>query len=229
MNRVFLAALALACVCSPALADTGQPFDLSRAAGHGLLALMLGAMLIGLVICAVRRLPWLALAAVAFVAIGLVAHPALAQETTASPGVTIPYGQWIVDFGPQLAGWAATALATAATWAIAKWAPWAASIATQERIQTAAEALAQYAIKAVPNSVKDGKVTVDAGPAVIAAAVQRGVNVLPGRVVDAMIKGGGMSSIVFRVLDLEDSASEHNVLQPAIQKLQADPKAAKAA
>jgi hypothetical protein len=232
MTRVLLAALALACVCSPAMAAAGPAFDPSRAFGHILLALVLGSVMLGGALALARYISGGAglVVLVALVIVGGGLHPALADtaEATAS-GVTIPYGQWIVDFGPQLAGWAATALAGVASWAIAKWAPWASSIATQQRIQIAAEALAQYAIKAVPNSVKDGKVTVEAGPAVIAAAVQRGVNVLPGRVVDAMIKGGGISSIVFRVLDMEEHADESTVLQPAIKALQADPKLAKAA
>ena len=104
MNRVFLAALAFACVCSPAMAAPGQPFDLSRAAGHGLLTLLLGAMMIGALICTERRLPWLALAAVVFVAVGLGVHPALAQTTAtiAQPAtdtavVTIPYGSWLTS------------------------------------------------------------------------------------------------------------------------------------
>ncbi|WP_342163093.1 hypothetical protein [Methylobacterium sp. SD21] len=229
MHARMFAALALACVCSPALAAAGTEWP---TLGYQMVTVvfmglgLIGAVLLVAKIFARRDISMLVTLAV----VGLGVHPALAQDAAAaSPGVTIPYGQWIVDFGPQLAGWAATALAGVASWAIAKWAPWASSIATQQRIQIAAEALAQYAIKAVPNSLKDGKVTVEAGPAVIAAAVQRGVNVLPGRVVDAMIKGGGISSIVFRVLDLEEHADESTVLQPAIKALQADPKLAKAA
>ena len=157
--------------------------------------------------------------------------PAYAQELVAKPGVTLPYGSWITAYGPELFMALATWLAGLLSVVIAKVAPWAASILTQKRIQTAAIALAEYGAKAVADATKDGKVTVNAGPAVIAAAVQRGVNVLPSRVVKAMQKGGGMASIIFRVLDLEDAANEHNVLQPAIAKLKtsSDSKLAKAA
>ena len=107
MNRIALAALALACVCSPALAATGQPFDLSRAAGHGVTVLLLGLALIGALICAARRAPGLTLAAVALAvaAIGLGAHPALAQTaaTVAQPAtdtavVTVPLGTWLASY-----------------------------------------------------------------------------------------------------------------------------------
>ncbi|GJE13995.1 hypothetical protein [Methylobacterium longum] len=232
MTRVIPAALALACVGSPAMA--AAPTDLHYAFTSGIFVLTLGCAALALLLSVVWRLPALGIVAalcLAIVAVGFGLTPALAQDAAAKPGVVIPWGQWIVDYGPQFALLFATWIAGIVTWALGKWAPWSTSVLTQQRIEQAAQALAQYGVKAVAGSVKDGKVTVNAGPAVIQAAVQRGVNVLPKKVIDAMIKGGGMSSIIFRVLDLEESADEHKVLQPAITTLKAssDPKLAKAA
>lgn len=232
MNRTIPAALALACVCSPAMAAPAA--DLSNAFSTGLFVLVAGSAAVALLLCFVCRLPFLGLLAAAslvLVAVALSFSPALAQDAAAKPGIEIPWGQWLVDYGPQIAILFATWIAGIVSWALAKWAPWASSVLTQQRVEQAAQALAQYGVKAVANSTKDGKVVINAGPAVIQAAVQRGVNVLPGKVVNAMIKGGGMASIIFRVLDLEESADETKVLQPAITSLKAsgDPKLAKAA
>lgn len=107
MNRIALAALALACACSPALAAIGQPFDLSRAAGHGVMVLLLGSALIAALICAARRLPGMTLAAVALAVavVGLGVHPAFAQTaaTVAQPAtdtavVTVPLGTWLASY-----------------------------------------------------------------------------------------------------------------------------------
>lgn len=240
MTRVFHAALAFACVCTPALAAP-MAIDPIGAAKDAAIVFVGGVLAIGLLYLLVRLLSRsiidlfsrFSMGALALVCLSVPAMAAMvvAPAVTASPGVTLPYGSWIVQYGPDIAILLATWLTGLVSWALAKWAPWATSVATQARLQMAAEALAQYAIKAIPNSVKDGKVTVNAGPAVIATAVQRGVNVLPDRVIKAMIKGGGMSSIIFRVLDLEEDASEHTVLTPAITKLKAsmNPKLAKAA
>jgi hypothetical protein len=241
MIRAFPSALALACVCSPAMAAPlafdpfGAAMDAVAVFIGGMLALvLLYAAILPLcraIVDLFSRFGVGAAAITAVVLLGVAAHPALAQEAAARPGVTLPYGDWIASYGPELFMLLATWLAGVVSWAIGKFAPWAASVLTQKRIEMAAVALAQYGAKAVADATKGGKVTVDAGPAVIAAAVQRGVNVLPARVVKAMEQGGGMASIVFRVLDLEDDANEHNVLQPAIASLKssADPKLAKAA
>jgi len=232
MTRVVPAALALACVCSPAMA--AAPADLHHAFTVSLFVLSLGGMALAALFCLVRRVPALAILGALTLAIVLIrfgAHPALAQEAVAQPGVTLPYGSWIAAYGPELFMLLATWLAGLASWAVTKFAPWAASMLTQKRIEMATQALAQYGTKAVIDATKDGKGTVNAGPAVIQAAVQRGVNVLPARLIKAIEKGGGMPSIIFRVLDLEDAANEHNVLQPAIASLKSstDPKLAKAA
>lgn len=240
MTRAFPAALALACVCTPAMAAS-VAFDPFGAAMDAVAVFVAGIAALVLLYVAVRlvgqglinlfsRFSVGVAAIVVLMLLAVGAHPALAQEAT-KPGIVIPWGQWLVDYGPQIAIFFATWLAGIVSWALAKWAPWATSVLTQQRVEQAAQALAQYGVKAVADSTRDGKVTINAGPAVIQAAVQRGVNVLPGKVVDAMIKGGGMASIIFRVLDLEESADERKVLQPAIATLKASPdaKLAKAA
>jgi hypothetical protein len=234
MFRSLIFAASLAAVASPAIAAPA-PADMHNAFVFSIFTLSLGLVALTLLIAMIGRhkvLAATALATLATIALSFSIHPAFAQEVAAArPGVTLPYGSWIASYGPELFMALATWLAGLVTWALTKFAPWATSVLTQRRVELAAQALAQYAVKAVANSTKDGKVTVQAGPAVIATAIQRGVNVLPDRIVKAMEKGGGMASIIFRVLDLEDDASEHNVLQPAITKakLSGNEKVAKAA
>lgn len=234
MFRSLIFASTLAAVATPALAAPPST-DLHNSLIASLFVVFLGLNALAVVYALVRRMPTAAAfnaGAVVVLILGCSAHPAFAQEVVATkPGIVLPWGQWIADYGPQIAIFFATWISGVITWALGKWAPWSTSVLTQQRIEQAAQALAQYGAKAVANSTRDGKVTINAGPAVIQTAVQRGVNVLPARLLKAIEKGGGLASIVFRVLDLEDGASEQNVLKPAIASLKSstDQKAAKAA
>lgn len=147
------------------------------------------------------------------------AEAVLTQTPAAVTGVVLPYGSWIAQYGLEVATWAVSALAALAAAAIARLWPMAASILTQQRLQTAGQAIAEYAINAVANSTKDGKVTVNMGSAVVAAAVQRGIDAVPGWVVKKAGGPEGLAAVVFRLLPLEDGANKRNVLDPAIDIL----------
>lgn len=204
--------------------NSGVPVDLSAALRHSVLALVLGFSALGLLALLVRGAvrTGLCFMLLAFAALSFGSASAYAQEiaTTSGPNLTVSYGSGLMQYGQELMGWAVTALSGIISVAVGIYVPWAKSVATQQRIQMAGEALAEYAIKAVPNSVKDGKVTVNLGSEVVATAVAHGMNVLPAKVIKAAKGGGGLAAVVFRILDLEDGASKQNVLDPAVAKLQ---------
>ena len=105
MNRVLLAALALACVCSPTMAAANPAFDASRMFAHALFAIVLGAAMLGAIFGFARLMRCVGIAAVlAVLLLGTGAHPALANvaQTVAQPAtdtavVTIPYGSWLTS------------------------------------------------------------------------------------------------------------------------------------
>lgn len=206
--------------------NSGTFVSFATAQHNSFVAMISALVFVGLLCFGMRRaakvgvcLLMLAFATLSFGTIG-----ANAQDVASVDGskVTFSYGSFIMQYGLELAGWAVTALSTVASAAIAIYAPWAKSVATQQRLEMAGKAILQYAINAVPNSVKDGKVTVNVGSTVVATAVERGLDVLPAKVIKAAEGGGGLAAIVFRLMDLEEGASKATVLDPAVAKLQAD-------
>jgi hypothetical protein len=199
--------------------------DFVRAGHHSFLALVLGFSVLGLLALGIRKAVQVGvcflLLAIATLSFGSIS--AFAQDVAANDGskLTFSYGSFIMQYGLELAGWAITILAGIASTAIGVYVPMAKSVVTQTRLEQAGQALLQYGINAVPNSVKDGKVTVNLGSEVVATAVARGMNVLPAKVIKAAGGGGGLAAIVFRMMNLEEGASKSQVLDPAIVKLSA--------
>lgn len=200
------------------------PVDVTSAVHHSVFTLVLGFSVLGLLVLCVRGSlrTGVCFLLLAFAALSFGSASAFAQDVATVDGskLTVNYGSGFMQYGQEIMGWAVSALSTVIAGAIAIYVPWAKSVATQQRIQMAGEALAEYAIKAVPNSVKDGKVTIDLGAQVVATGVAHGMNVLPAKVIKAANGGGGLAAIIFRILNLEDGASKANVLDPAVAKLQ---------
>lgn len=202
------------------------PVDLVRAGHHSLVALVLGFSVLGLLALGIRKAVQVGvcflLLAIATLSFGSIS--AFAQDVAANDGskLTFSYGSFIMQYGLELAGWAVTLLAGVISTAIGIYVPMAKSVVTQTRLEQAGQALLQYGINAVPNSIKDGKVTVNLGSEVVATAVARGMNVLPAKVIKAAGGGGGLAAIIFRMMNLEDGASKSTVLDPALAKLTAD-------
>jgi hypothetical protein len=228
MTRTILAALALACVCSPAMA--AAPADLHHAFISGLFVLTLGCAALALFLSVVWRLPvfgLVALACLAIVAIGFGLSPALADvvaTTTATAPVvlttaTLPWGDWLVAILQPVSAVLVPIAAGAVTAGIAKYAPWAASVATRDRVEAAIQAGAAFGQNAVAGVAKGKTVTVNLGSAVIAAGAQHVIDEAPSRVIKAAGGVDGIATRIFRALPLEDQASAQNVLQPAIQLL----------
>ncbi len=223
MHRIFLAALALACVCSPAMAGAAPIAVGIPAAGfaHGLAfgLLLLGALALAVAVClaAKARLPLLGILVAAMIAV--IACPALAAEVTAGGGLVIPWGRWLSDLAqagfdvflillPVLAAWAAQA--------IRKRYIWAGLVLTQTRLEQLATALAEHGLSAVKGAVKGKQLNVELGSRVIAAGLGRGAEAVPRIVWEQAGGAEGVAKLILRKLDLDENADEGSVLGPAL-------------
>lgn len=230
MNRIILAAPALACVCSPAMA--AAPADLHHAFISGVFVLTLGSAALALLLCLVWRLPAFGIVAalcLAIVAVAFGLTPAMAEviatTTPAAPVVlttaTLPWGDWLVAVLQPVSAILVPLAAAAVTAGIAKYAPWAASVATKDRVEAAIQAGAAYGQNAVAGVAKGKTVTVNLGSAVVAAGAQHVIDEAPAKVIKAAGGVDGIATRIFRALPLEDQASAQNVLQPALELLKA--------
>ncbi|MEN3234203.1 hypothetical protein PUR29_11400 [Methylobacterium ajmalii] len=228
MHRIFSAALALACVCSPTMAGAGPIAEMLPVGGnpaHGLAfgLLLIGALALagGLCLAARARLPILGILVAALIAV--IAGPALAAEvaTADATHVTLSAAPWIELVREIVITAVIPAVAAYLIQAIRKVYPWAALFLTQARVEQMANAVTEYAINAVPGAVKEGKLSVNVGSQVIAKAVQRAVDAAPAKAIEAAGGQAGLAEIVFRKLNLEDGANERNTLAPVIAALPA--------
>ena len=226
MHRIFLAALALACVCSPALAGGGLIIECLPPTGsfaHGLAfgLLLLGALALAIVVCPAARVRLPILGVLVAALIACVVGPAFAAElaTTDATSVTLSAAPWIALLQEIVITAVIPAVAAYLIQAIRKVYPWAALFLTQSRVEQMANAVTEYAINAVPGAVKEGKLSINVGSAVIAKAVQRAVDAAPAKALEAAGGEAGLAEIVFRKLNLEDDANEHNTLAPVLAQL----------
>ncbi|KMO21416.1 hypothetical protein SQ03_03215 [Methylobacterium platani JCM 14648] len=154
--------------------------------------------------------------------ISIVAGPAFAAEFAAdTTSVTLSAAPWISLLQEIVITAVIPAVAAYAIQAIRKVYPWAALFLTQARVEQMANAVTEYAINAVPGAVKEGKLSINVGSAVIAKAVQRAVDAAPAKALEAAGGQAGLAEIVFRKLSLEDGANEGNTLAPVVARLPA--------
>ncbi|SEP51104.1 hypothetical protein SAMN04487843_14418 [Methylobacterium sp. ap11] len=227
MHRTLLAALALACVCSPAMAGAGPIAEILPGRGspaHGLaFGLLLGALALagGVCLAARARLPMLGILVPALIAV--IAGPALAAElaTTDATRVTLSAAPWIELVREIVITAVIPAVAAYLIQAIRKVFPWAALFLTQSRVEQMANAVTEYAINAVPGAVKEGRLSINVGSTVIARAVRRAVDAAPAKAIEAAGGQAGLAAIVFRKLNPEDDANEGNTLAPVVARLTA--------
>ncbi|AWB20940.1 hypothetical protein DA075_08465 [Methylobacterium currus] len=226
MRALMLAALALACVYSPAMAGSGPIAEglpptgsFAHGLAHGLL--LLGALALAVAVCLAARArpPILGILAVALLAV--IAGPAFAAEvaTTDTTSVRLSAAPWIALLQEIVITAVIPAVAAYLIQAIRKVYPWAALFLTQSRVEQMANAVTEYAINAVPGAVKEGKLSINVGSQVIAKAVQRAVDAAPAKALEAAGGEAGLAEIVFRKLNLEDDANEHNTLAPVVASL----------
>ncbi|TXN72399.1 hypothetical protein [Methylobacterium sp. WL6] len=154
---------------------------------------------------------------VLLVALALACASTAALAQTAAPVTTVdvPWSGWLTGALSYIAPLAVTALAGIATKAIYQVAPMARLVLTQNRVEQLGTAVTQYAINAIDGATKDGKLTIPVGSAVIAKAVQRGIDAAPAAALKAAGGPNGLAEIVFRKLNLVDEANAANTLAPA--------------
>ena len=238
MTRVIPAALALACACSPAVAAS-LPFHPFGTAMDAVAVFVVGIAALVLLYVAVRLLGRaftdlfsrfsVAAAVIALMLIVGGLTPAMADvvatTTAAAPVVlttaSLPWGDWLVAVLAPVSAVLVPLAAAAVTAGIAKYAPWAASVATRDRVESAIQAGASYGQNAIAGVAKGRTVTVDLGSSVVAAGAQHVIDTAPARVIKAAGGVDGIATRIFRALPLEDQASAQNVLQPAITLLKA--------
>ncbi|MCJ2008371.1 hypothetical protein MKK70_01910 [Methylobacterium sp. E-041] len=145
--------------------------------------------------------------------IGLAAPPALAA---AGGAVVLPWGDWIVGFATTAQAVLTPLLVALATGLIARFAPLLGYVLSKSVVEGMVRRVTDYALNAVAGAAKGQVLTVPVGSAVIAAAVQRASDQVPGFVVKAAGGLPGIAEKVFRRLALEDRATAANTLAPAL-------------
>lgn len=232
-RMLLLAALALACVASPASAISlgratipgTEPFDW-RILAAGIVAAVIATLLLA---HSVRRstLPrmrdWCIISG-GVIAIGL-AFPAFAAEvaTLGDKAVILPWGDWLVALAVSLREPILTILipiiAGYAIQAIRKVYPWAALFLSQRRVEMMLEAAVGYGLNAVNGAAKGKTLSVNVAVPVIAKGTQYVIDTAPPAVIKAAGGADGIAARIFRKLDLDDGASEQSVLVPAQEQI----------
>lgn len=223
-RMLLLAALALACVLSlsPAFAmayppewgSPGDPAARFTIAAVACLAFFAAAALASLVFTRghLGRFRATGPAAFAILLVFLTAPAFAADDTT----VALSAAPWIEMVREILLTIVIPAVAAYVIAALRRTYPMAALFLTQRRVEQLGNAATEFAINAIPGAVKEAKLSVNVGSAVIAKAVQYGIDAAPAKAMEAAGGPEGLAKIVFRKLNLADEANETNTLLPAI-------------
>ena len=147
---------------------------------------------------------------------------AFADGAAPANAVTIPWGDWLVAALQPAAAVLVPVAAAAVAAGVARVAPWAASVLTRERVEAAIRAGADYGQNAVAGAAKGRSVSVDLGPAVVAAGARHVLDTAPAQVVRTAGGPEGVATRIFRALPLDAQASAETVLAPALARLRAD-------
>lgn len=137
--------------------------------------------------------------------------------------LTIPWGEWVAAGLGTVSATLVPVAAAALAAGVARVAPWASSILTRQRIETAIRAGADYGQNAVAGAVRGKSVSVDLGAAVVAAGTKHVVETTPARVVRGAGGVEGIARQIFRSLPLDAQGSAETVLAPALRLLKEDP------
>ncbi|MER2251885.1 hypothetical protein ABS772_18365 [Methylorubrum podarium] len=228
MTRMLpLAALALACVASPAFAMAYPPGQEGAAVGlsHGLLFLTGLALAVALTLAAVRRLGFVGVIAAALAALAFSTGGVFAAEvaTVGDKAVILPWGDWLVALAVSLREPLLTILvpiiAGYVIQAIRKIYPWAALFLSQKRVEMMLEAAVGYGLNAVQGAAKGKTLSANVAVPVIAKGTQYVIDTAPAAVIKAAGGADGIAARMFRKLDLDDGASEAAVLVPAQEQI----------
>ncbi|ABY32751.1 hypothetical protein [Methylorubrum extorquens] len=230
MTRVLLlAALALACVASPAFAMAYPPGQEGAAVGlsRGLIFLSALALAAALVLAAMCRPGIVGIIAAALAALALSTGGLFAAElgTIGDKAVILPWGDWLVALAVSLREPILTILlpiiAAYIIQAIRKVYPWAALFLSQRRVEMMLEAGVGYGMNAVQGAAKGKTLSVNVAVPVIAKGTQYVIDTAPPAVIKAAGGADGIAARIFRKLDLDDHASEAAVLVLAQEQIAA--------
>lgn len=222
-RMLLLAALALACGASPAFAMAYPPGQEGAAVGlsHGLLLLSALMLIVAFALAAARRFGVVGIIGAALAALVLPTGGVLAVEvaTVGDKAVIVPWGDWLVALAVSLREPILTILlpiiAGYIIQAIRKVYPWATLFLTQRRVEMMLEAAVGFGLNAVQGAAKGKTLSANVAVPVIAKGTQYVIDTAPPAVIKAAGGVDGIAARMFRKLDLDDSASEANVLVPA--------------
>ncbi|WP_286158957.1 hypothetical protein [Methylobacterium sp. Leaf456] len=231
IRALLLAALALACVGSPAMAGAIGVSTSERLYAYAVPASVIFALACcGMILRAHfrGRVPppdariWLV--PLAFMLTMLVG-PALAETVTVNgqPVVILPWGDQIAAFAVALREPILTVLlpivAAYAVQAIRRVYPWAALFLSQKRVEMMLEAAVGYGLNAVQGAAKGKTLSVEVAVPVIAKGTQYVIDTAPAAVIKAAGGRDGIAARMFRKLDLDEGGSEATVLAPAVERM----------
>lgn len=151
------------------------------------------------------------------------ACPSAACAAGTPDAVAIPWGEWLSAALSTAASALVPVAAAAVTAGVARVAPWATSLLTRQRIEAAIQAGVDYGQNAVAGAVRGKTVSLEVGPAVVAAGTRHVVATAPSRVLRRAGGVEGVASRIFRAMPLDAQGSADSVLKPALQLLKDDP------
>ena len=149
-------------------------------------------------------------------ALACITAPAAAAQVEAS-AVVLPWGAWLVTLAETLQTVLSPVLVALITGLLARTVPLARYVIARSVVEGMVGRVTDYALNAVEGAAKGQVLSVPVGSAVIAAAVQRAADQVPGFVIRAAGGLPGLAETVFRRLNLESGASAANTLAPALR------------
>ncbi|WP_019906109.1 hypothetical protein [Methylobacterium sp. 77] len=156
------------------------------------------------------------LAALALACAVSAVHAPEVVTTVPAAAVILPYGDWLIAAANLFTAVIVPVLGGFLIQAVTKIYPWAALFLTQKRMEPMAKAVTEYAVSAAPGAVKEGKLSIPVGSAVIAKAIQYAVDAATKKALAAAGGPAGLAKFIVRTPNLVDEA---NVLAPAIAAL----------
>jgi hypothetical protein len=229
MPRTLLAALALACVCSPAMAGTlglGEPSVLYHYASSASLVFAIAFGILIVLAHMLKRVPppdariWLF--PLAFMATMMVG-PALAAEvaTVGNTATILPWGAWLVAAMETIREPLVNIVIVIVTAIVGRLGWFAQMWFTQQRIDRMVRLAADYAINAVAGAVRDQAASVDLAPILLRVGLQRAMGSTEGWVTKAAGGEKGVSERLFRAFHFDETVTDANTLTPFLANLPA--------
>jgi hypothetical protein len=136
-------------------------------------------------------------------------------------GVVVPWGDAVAVAAQAVTGLLLPLAVTAATAALARLAGPLKVLITATLVERLVRNVGDYAVNAVAGAVRGRTLSVPVGSAVVARAVQRGLDEAPAWLLRAAGGREGLAEKVFRSLPLAEEATLANTLRPALEAARA--------